>query len=56
MKTYGTIKNLRLLNVKIIKNETLLPIFEGMIEDIPEELKELKYSKIILENPILLYV
>ena len=41
------IKELRLLNIKIIKDGNI--IFEGTTEDIPSELKEIEYKNISFE-------
>lgn len=56
MKIYGKIKNLRLLNVKVIDNDNQNTIFEGKIENIPEEIGEMRYSKIVMGNPVILYI
>ena len=42
------IKELRLLNIKIIKDGNI--IFEGTTEDIPSELKEIEYKNISFEG------
>ena len=42
------IKELRLLNIKIIKDGNT--VFEGTTEEVPEELKELEYKTIIFEG------
>ena len=42
---YGRIGATRLLNIKVVANDTLT-IYEGMIEDAPQEIKDLRYSKI----------
>ena len=42
------IKELRLLNIKIIKDGDI--IFEGTTEDIPSELKEIEYKNISFEG------
>ncbi len=42
------IKELRLLNIKIIKNGNI--IFEGTTEDIPSEIKEIEYKNISFEG------
>ena len=42
------IKELRLLNIKIIKDGNI--IFEGTTEDIPSELKEKEYNCISFEG------
>ncbi len=42
------IKELRLLNIKIIKDGNI--VFEGTTEDIPSELKEIEYKNISFEG------
>ena len=42
------IKELRLLNIKIIKDGNI--IFEGTTEEVPNELKELEYNNISFEG------
>ncbi len=42
------IKELRLLNIKIIKDENI--IFEGTTEEVPNELKEIEYKNISFEG------
>ena len=42
------IKELRLLNIKIIQGEDV--IYEGMTEDIPENLKNMEYNQICFEG------
>lgn len=42
------IKELRLLNIKIIKDGTL--VFEGTTEEVPSNLKELEYKNITFEG------
>jgi hypothetical protein len=42
------IKELRLLNIKIIKDENI--IFEGTTEEVPSELKEMEYKTISFEG------
>ena len=44
MKEYQTIGSCRLMNVRIIKNENV--VYEGKVEDAPEDIKELKYNEI----------
>ena len=43
MKVYDNIGSLRLLNIKVIMNDKDT-IYEGMVEDAPEDIKKLKYS------------
>ncbi len=42
------IKELRLLNIKIIKNESI--VFEGTTEEIPNDLKEMEYKNISFDG------
>lgn len=42
------IKELRLLNIKIIKDASV--VFEGITEDIPDQLKETEYKNITFEG------
>lgn len=42
------IKELRLLNIKIIKDASV--VFEGITEDIPDKLKETEYKNITFEG------
>ena len=45
MKTYGQIGIFRLVKIRVILNDEKV-IYEGMIEDAPEQIKKLKYSKL----------
>ena len=49
MKVYDNIGSLRLLNIKVIMNDKDT-IYEGMVEDAPEDVKKLKYSKIEIDS------
>ena len=42
------IKELRLLNIKIMQGDNI--IYEGMTEEIPEDLKNMEYNKIYFEG------
>ena len=42
------IKELRLLNIKIIKDGNIL--FEGTTDEVPNEIKELEYNNITFEG------
>ena len=55
LKKYGPIKGFKLLNIKVVLDDTDL-IYTGMVEDIPEDIGNLKYSKVDMGNPITLYV
>lgn len=50
-----TIKTCRLLNIKVI-NENNEEIYTGMIEDAPEEIKNMEYKTIEGGNPMIFYV
>ncbi len=49
MKVYDNIGSIRLLNIKVIMDDKDT-IYEGMVEDAPEEVKKLKYSKIEIDS------
>ena len=49
MKVYDNIGSLRLLNIKVIMDDKDT-IYEGMVEDAPEDVKKLKYSKIEIDS------
>ena len=49
MKVYDNIGSLRLLNIKVIMNDKDT-IYEWMVEDAPEDIKKLKYSKIDIDS------
>ena len=49
MKVYDNIGSLRLLNIKVIIDDKDT-IYEGMVEDAPEDVKKLKYSKIAIDS------
>ncbi len=55
MKTYGSISSMRLLDIRVILNDTET-IYEGMTEDLPSHIKEMKYSKIEMTDKMELYV
>ena len=55
MNIYGEIGSARLLNIKVILDDNQL-IYEGTIENAPDEIKRLKYSKIDMTNPMTYYV
>ena len=54
-KNYGKIDGFRLLNIKVILDDEKL-IYEGEVEDAPQEILNLKYSKIGSMNPMELFV
>ena len=49
MNVYDNIGSLRLLSIKVILNDNNI-IYEGMVEDAPEEIKKMKYSKIEIDS------
>lgn len=49
MKYYDSIGSLRLLNVRVYLNDNEV-IYEGMIEDAPDEIKKYIYSKIMIDD------
>lgn len=55
MKTYGSISSMRFLDIRVILNDTET-IYEGMTEDLPSNIKEMKYSKIEMTDKMELYV
>ena len=56
MKVYDNIGTIRLLNIKVIIDDKET-IYEGMVEDAPEDVKKLKYSKIEIDSgTTILYV
>jgi len=55
VKTYGSISSMRLLDIRVILNDTET-IYNGMTEDLPSHIKEMKYSKIEMTDKMELYV
>lgn len=53
-KVYLPIGSGRLLNIIVYLDNN--KIYEGRVEDAPEEVKDLKYSKIEVGNPMIYYV
>lgn len=49
MEKYIELGNVRDLYVKVIKNDQE-KIYEGEVEEAPEEIKKLKYSKMTRDN------
>ena len=49
MKLYDNIGSLRLMNIKVIKDnkDTL---YEGMVENAPDDIKKLRYAKIEIDS------
>ena len=55
MNVYNEIGLSRLLNIRVIKDDTEI-LYEGMVEDAPVEIKQLKYSKIQTTDRVNFYV
>lgn len=55
MHTYGRIGGFRLLDIKVVFNDNDI-LYEGRSDDAPNEIKQLRYSKVEMQNPIILYV
>ncbi len=53
-KTYSSIGSTRLLDIKVIRNDEVL--YEGMVEDAPEEIKKMKYTEIRDVRPMVFIV
>ena len=54
-KVYNEIGLSRLLNIRVIKDD-VETLYEGMVEDAPEDIKLLKYSKIQTTDRVNFYV
>ena len=54
-KVYNQIGLGRLLDIRVIKDDTET-LYEGMVENAPEEIKKLKYSKIETTDKMNFYV
>lgn len=55
-KVYVSIGSGRLLNIRVVLDDNPTPIYEGRVEDAPEEIKDLKYSKVNVASQITYYV
>lgn len=53
-RVYSSIGSGRLLDIKVMLDEK--EIYTGMVEDAPEEVRRLKYSKVEFEDKITYYV
>ena len=49
MKLYDNIGSIRLLNIRVYLDGTNV-IYEGMVEDAPDDVKERRYSKIMIDD------
>ena len=54
-KVYMEIGTSRLLDIRVIKNDNEV-LYEGMVEDAPENIKALKYYKIQTTDRVNFYV
>ena len=54
-KVYNQIGLGRLLNIRVIKDDTKT-LYEGMVEEAPDDIKQLKYSKIQTTDRVNFYV
>ena len=54
-KIYNEIGLSRLLDIRVIKDDTET-LYEGMVEDAPDEIKQLKYSKIQTTDKVYFFV
>lgn len=54
MRKYEKIGGFRLLNIEVYYDEK--KVYTGAVEDAPEEIKQLEYSKVELGDPTKLYV
>ncbi len=49
-KVYMSIGSGRLLNIRAILDDNPTPIYEGMVEDAPEEIKDLKPARPVIRR------
>ena len=49
MKLYDNIGSLRLLKIRVFLDDNEV-IYEGMVEEAPEEIKRYQYSKIMIDD------
>ena len=54
-KVYNQIGLWRLLDIRVIRDDTET-LYEGMVENAPDEVKQLKYSKIQTTDKVNFYV
>lgn len=53
-RVYSPIGAGRLLNIRVILDDNI--VYEGMVEDAPKEIKDLKYSEVKIEDKFVYYV
>lgn len=54
MKLYEPINQMRKIDIRVFDNEKI--VYEGPVEDVPEEIGKWRYSEVKKMNPIELYV
>ena len=54
-KAYLTIGSVRSLDIRVIFEDTEI-LYEGAVEDVPEEIKRLRYSKVKNSDKMNFYV
>ena len=54
-KVYNQIGLGRLLNIRVIKDDTET-LYEGMVDEAPDDIKQLKYSRIQATDKVNFYV
>lgn len=55
LKMYQAIGDVRLLNIEVILNDNQL-IYKGWVEDAPQNIKEMRYSKVEVDSIMKFYV
>lgn len=53
-RVYSPIGEGRLLDIRVILDGNI--VYEGMVEDAPKEIKDLKYSEVKIEDKFVYYV
>ncbi len=55
MNVYGNISNFRLIKIKVILDDEKI-LYEGEVDEVPENIKKLKYSKVEIQDVCKIYV
>lgn len=55
LRVYSAIGQARLLNIKVVLDDKKV-LYEGMVENAPQNVKNLKYSKVEMGSPLIYYV
>ena len=55
LRKYQAIGEARLLNIEVILNDNQL-IYKGWVEDAPQDIKEMRYSKVEIDSIMKFYV